>query len=47
MWDEPQQRAFAQLKAALSSAPVLAMPDFHRDFVVETDASDIAIGAVL
>ena len=32
---------------ALTIAPVLKLPDFDRQFVVTTDASDAAIGAIL
>jgi transposase InsO family protein len=46
-WTPSQQTAFTALQAALSSAPVLALPDFGQPFHIDTDASGIGIGAVL
>ena len=46
-WAEKEQKAFEKLWDALCSADVLAMPDFQRGFVIETDASDCRAGAVL
>jgi hypothetical protein len=46
-WGAEQQQAFEQLKAAVVSAPCLAIPDPKRDFIVHTDASGYATGAVL
>ena len=42
--------SFRELRARLCRTPVLALPDFSREggrFVLDTDASDEAIGAVL
>ncbi|KAI0491611.1 hypothetical protein KFK09_025871 [Dendrobium nobile] len=46
-WGDLQQRSFDALKDALTSAPVLALPDFDKLFTVATDASAVGIGAVL
>ncbi|RLM74197.1 hypothetical protein C2845_PM15G12530 [Panicum miliaceum] len=47
VWNESTQAAFETLKQALLEAPVLAIPDFSKQFVVTTDASDKGIGVVL
>ena len=46
-WGGAEQQAFTQLKAAFTSAPVLALFDYERKTVLETDASDWASGGVL
>ena len=46
-WGEEQQQSFDKLKVALATAPILAIVDPQKPFVVETDASAKAIGAVL
>uniref|UniRef100_A0A0A9D1W1 Reverse transcriptase domain-containing protein n=1 Tax=Arundo donax TaxID=35708 RepID=A0A0A9D1W1_ARUDO len=46
-WSQVEQQAFNAIKQALTSAPVLKLPDFSKEFVIETDASAVGIGAVL
>ncbi len=47
VWNEEREGAFKVLKEKLQSAPVLLIPDPKLPFVLTTDASGFATGAVL
>ena len=47
LWSEECERAFEALKRALCTDPVLISPDLTKNFVLQTDALDQVIGAVL
>lgn len=46
-WSKQVDEAFQTLKAAFTSAPLLAHADPSRPFFLETDASDFAISGIL
>lgn len=46
-WSKDANLAFSSLKQALSTAPVLQLPNFDQQFVVDCDASGTGFGAVL
>ncbi|GJW21998.1 putative reverse transcriptase domain-containing protein [Tanacetum coccineum] len=46
-WGHKQEAAFQLLKQKLCSAPILALPEGSKDFVVYCDASHKGLGAVL
>lgn len=47
VWSTEAEKAFETLKDALTTTPILALPDFTKDFVIECDASNGGIGAIL
>ncbi|KAK1651077.1 hypothetical protein QYE76_068882 [Lolium multiflorum] len=47
VWTEETDTAFQLLKQGLIEAPVLSLPDFSKPFVIDTDACDTGVGAVL
>jgi transposase InsO family protein len=46
-WGARQQAAFEKLKTAIANAVLLIHPDFHLDFILDTDGSQDGLGAVL
>eukprot|EP00731_Ephydatia_muelleri_P009815 Em0005g401a len=46
-WTAACQKSFDDLRKCLTSAPILAYPDHSKPFLLDTDASDVGIGAVL
>ena len=46
-WDDSSDKAFHTLKSCLTSAPILAYPDFSLPFELNTDASSTGIGFAL
>ena len=47
IWDEDCQRIFEELKAYLTTAPMVRAPNWKLPFEVMCDTRDLAIGAVL
>ena len=47
VWSKECELAFKQLKDFLLKSPILRLPDFNKDFIIYTDASDIGLGAIL
>ncbi len=47
IWTDECEHAFQRLKELLCSAPILTYPDFGKEFVLQTNASDYGVGAVL
>ena len=47
IWSQECNDAFVDLKTACSSEPVLKMPNWNKQFIMQTDASNYALGVVI
>lgn len=47
VWGKDQHDAFERLKTCLTTPPILAYPNFEKPFILYTDASTFALGAIL
>eukprot|EP00794_Sanderia_malayensis_P005342 gene5342-6012_t len=46
-WNKNCQEAFEELQSCLSEAPIVCYPNFDKDFIVYTDASNVGVGGIL
>ena len=46
-WNEKCDQSFKKLKELITTAPVMAAPNFKLPFIIQTDASAVGLGAVL
>ena len=46
-WNDACQHAFDELRKCLTTSPILAYPDYSKRFILDTDARNYGIGAVL
>lgn len=47
VYSEEFMKSFNRCKEILTNPPILQYPDFSKNFIVTTDASNVAIGAIL
>ena len=47
VWDVVHEQAFVRVKKLLTGSQILRIPDFELPFLLSTDASSVALGAVL
>ena len=47
VWTNQQTNAIETIKSKLTKAPILKMPNYHKPFLIFSDASNTDIGAVL
>ena len=46
-WDKEQEEAFENLKQEIINCPKMQIPDLNKEFILEADSSNFAIGATL